>query len=612
LSVDPKVFRPEDIAALVADTVLRLIESGEPDRDLLEIASELATVLRDGEMRGLADRGSQYWYWVAAIESALAFFAGDGTGNAKHKGQAFRALRLAMSSSGGKGLLPIAGWVDAEFEEFWKVSLAAQALAVVWLSGGRMAPADVRAELNQIASIAASHGAVRLVAAVQRVARELSLSIPATPTPRTSSALSRGMRPADIASRMIRDGRPDLCEPTVKRSVLAELVSDAGADGPVAVRLAELLEGLAVADIWPFMFGGPPSGWGAIRGDPLFDSLFYRAAAIGAGRRTGRLSWRNLPDLVAGRSTVWLRELDADLSQVIVVSSAPHAGWRSSLVRLRQRASEALGNLAAGRAHALGSEDFQELGDLLLGPLLADTTCPQLLTAVLSPALRCLPLEALRVEDKALADNTLVSVLPSLLAVATRNARGLEPGDKLRVVGLFDPSLTGAKGEIEALRDLVRRDQADGVGFNGPKGLRRALEAESWDLLTVAAHGTVRGGVPLLELPGGTLSLPELLEWTLPPVVNLGACRSAQASGAAVPLEWVTAALRRGARSVVAARWPIPDHTTARITTQFYANLAKQKYQHAAPAFWDAIRSERDRSLHPWLWAGLGLFGDEL
>jgi hypothetical protein len=605
------VFRPEDLAALVADTVLRLIENGDRDRDVLAAAAELATALRDGETRGLADRGGQYWYWIAATESALAFSARTRPASARHRAQAFRALRQAKSSAAGTELLPVEGWAGAEIEEFWKVSLAAQALAIIWLRRAQMAQADVRTELTRIAAIAARHGAARLAAAVRGVARDLNLDVPDAPRPRVTSAMSRGLSPAELASRMIGDGRPDLCEPVAKRSALAELASDAGASGPVAARLAELVEALAVADIWPFMFGGPPAGWGAVRGEPLFDSLFYRAAAIGAGRRTGSLPWRDVTDLVAGTTTLWLRELRSDFSQVIVVSSSPRTGWRSELVRLRRRGSAALADLAAGRAHALTEADFSELGDQLLGPLIAGAGRPPALTAVLSPNLRCVPLEALHVDDDAVAESTLVSVLPSLLGVATRDARGLEVTGPLRVLGLFDPSLVGAEYEIAALRDLVGRGYADGVAFNGPKGLGRALEEDSWDLLTVAAHGTIRGGVPLLELPAGILALPELLKWTLPPVVNLGACRSAQASGAAVTLEWVTAALRRGARTVIAARWPIPDQTTARIATQFYANLAEQKYRHAAPAFWDAVRNERERNPHPWLWAGLGLFGDE-
>jgi CHAT domain-containing protein len=197
-----------------------------------------------------------------------------------------------------------------------------------------------------------------------------------------------------------------------------------------------------------------------------------------------------------------------------------------------------------------------------------------------------------------------------MLATASRSVPDVAVGSKLRVIGLFDRSLPGAAREIEILRDLVRRGQADGVGFDGPVRPRHALENGQWDLLTVAAHGSVRGGVPLLNLPSGELGLPQLLEWTLPPVVNLGACRSAEPGSPVVPLEWVTVALRRGARSVVAARWPISDYGTARIISRFYVNLAERRYQHAAHAFWDAARLEIDRPA--WWWAGLGLFGDEL
>ena len=55
----------------------------------------------------------------------------------------------------------------------------------------------------------------------------------------------------------------------------------------------------------------------------LFDSLFYRVAAVGAGRRSGSLKWRELSDLVSGNSTLWLRELDTELS---VVAGASFSG----------------------------------------------------------------------------------------------------------------------------------------------------------------------------------------------------------------------------------------------------------------------------------------------
>lgn len=612
MSPDPKIYRPEDLAALVADSVLRLINGADHHEDAVKTAIELAAALRDGETRGLADRGPQYWYWLAATEAALAFSVEADQARACHKMVAFRALRMARMSAAEVALLPVISWADADVEEFWKVGLATQALAVTWLRAPRMAPADVLDQLQRIASIAAVHSGARLAVATQHIARDLKLELPLTRKPRASSRAVRGTHPAQIARRMITDGRPDLCEPTVKRSVIAELARLGGASGPVAARLAELNEAIAVADVWPFMFGGPPSGWGPVRDDPLFDSLFYRAAAIGAGRRTGSLPWLNAQDLAAGTSTLWLRELNANFSAIVGVSYAPDAGWRSALVRLRGTARNALVRLAAGHIRALEPDDFLGLGELLLGSLFDCAALPRLLTAVLSPGLRCLPLEVLRIDGQVLADSTLVSVVPSLLAVASRTTPSLDFGNRLRVLGLFDQSLSGAVAEIEVLRDLVRRGAAGGVAFNGPTRLRHALETGTWDVLTIAAHGGIRAGVPVLEPPARPLSIPEMLEWTLPPVVNLAACRSAEPTSTAVPLDWVTVALRRGARSVIAARWAVPDRSTSRITARFYTNLAERRYQHAATAFWDAVRTERDRRPDPWFWAGLGLFGDEL
>lgn len=614
MSVDPRVLRPEDLAALVADSVLRLIDGRKDDQDKVDVAVQLAQALRDGETQGLAERGVQYWYWVAATESALAFSRQATRASARHRELAFRALRLAKSAAPGLPLLLVSELSGADIEEFWKVSLAAQALAVVWLRSSRLAPAEVATQLSQISVIAARYDAPRLTAAVRRMAHTLQLLAPRTRKPRASSLAVRGSRPQQVAERMIRDGRPDLCEPTAKRSALAEIARLAGASGPAAVRVAEFLEAIALADVWPFIFGGPPSGWGSLRGDPIFDSLFYRAAAIGAGRRTGAVPWRDIPALVSGTSTLWLRELAVDLSVIAGCAFTPGSGWRSVAVRLPSRARTSLKRLTAGNVQALTAGDFTELGELLLEPLLdpptADAVGPRPVTAVLSPRLRCVPLEAFRIGGQQLVMDTLVSVLPSLLAVASRTVPEMAAGSKLRVTGLFDRSLPGAAAEIAVLRDLVRRGKADGVGFDGPVLLRRALENDQWDLLTFAAHGTVRSGVPMLNPPSGTLGLPQLLEWTLPPIINLGACRSAEPGSPVVPLEWVTVALRRGARSVVAARWPVSDYGAARIVSRFYSNLAERRYRHAGHAFWEAARRESERP--PWWWAGLGLFGDEL
>jgi len=72
----------------------------------------------------------------------------------------------------------------------------------------------------------------------------------------------------------------------------------------------------------------------------------------------------------------------------------------------------------------------------------------------------------------------------------------------------------------------------------------------------------------------------------------------------------MTVALRRGARLAIAARWEIPDKSTARIMNRFYKKLAEDRSGYASVSFWKAVAEERRRNDHPWYWAGLGLFGD--
>lgn len=109
MSLDPKVYRAEDLAALVADTVLRLFESVDSDPAVQQTAAEVAQALRDGEKQGLGKRGNQYWYWVAALESAFAYSIGEGKMKAHHRALGFRALRLARLCASSGSLLPVTG-----------------------------------------------------------------------------------------------------------------------------------------------------------------------------------------------------------------------------------------------------------------------------------------------------------------------------------------------------------------------------------------------------------------------------------------------------------------------------------------------------------------------
>ena len=63
---------------------------------------------------------------------------------------------------------------------------------------------------------------------------------------------------------------------------------------------------------------------------------------------------------------------------------------------------------------------------------------------------------------------------------------------------------------------------------------------------------------------------------------------------------------------MIAARWPVPDRSAARIGSRFYRDLAERRFAHVAVAVSDEVRAERARRDDPWFWAGLGLFGDIL
>ena len=69
--------------------------------------------------------------------------------------------------------------------------------------------------------------------------------------------------------------------------------------------------------------------------------------------------------------------------------------------------------------------------------------------------------------------------------------------------------------------------------------------------------------------------------------------------------------LARGARTVVASLWPVPDEIGARLMTEFYKHMHQEDMGSEA-ALSAAMRSlaQRKRSSHPALWAAFRSFYD--
>ncbi len=179
----------------------------------------------------------------------------------------------------------------------------------------------------------------------------------------------------------------------------------------------------------------------------------------------------------------------------------------------------------------------------------------------------------------------------------------------MMVLGLFDDSLPGVDQEIESLRNLVRSGYVDGKAFSWSSvSIEQALTEARFDLLTVSAHGALTAGIPTLELPRGSIGVPQILRWPVPRQVCFAACRSAQGGPSNTPTDLVTACIRQGARSVLAARWPIPDESIGRMLSSIYTAMATRNLPLSLAAR-SAALDERDRNSNPWFWAGLGLFG---
>jgi CHAT domain-containing protein len=591
-----------DFSALIARLCIDLVCA--PHDATFAAAEEAAAASR--QTLDETPARNQVLYGLCAIESALARASRTPSARSTHE----RAALDALDAAGGATVLPlpVASWAT-DLDEHIAIVIAAQLVAILaGPSSELILEGSAHGELEAIASLAVRCNAPLLFDATQRVARDLGLVIDGS----AGTAYLPDLPDADpweLACLLVSEGRPDFATPPLRRAALQAAIAAANND---ALRCANLLEVIAVAEAWPVLAAGPAAGWGPVRHDPVFDAQFLRAALSGSARTERTITWQELvPEPDGPTAEVWLRETTRDCTSIVVAGHRAGAGWSSRVVELDAHLAQQLRALCTARPGDVDDEGLRSIGDALIAPYVDDANDgSELLTAILSARLRGLPIEALAPHGSALVEHTLVAVLPALSCLS--DADEPAPSDPLRVVGLFDESLPGAQAEIDALRVLVRAERADGIGFNGPQLLRRALDeaahATPFDVLTVAVHGKRMVGAPILDAPGGPIALTEFLGWRLPAKVNLACCRSGETDGESVSLDWTTACLRGGARTVVAARWSIPDESSARIVTHMFERMANDGLSMSV-ALRSAVLSERRRHPEPFYWAGLGLFG---
>ncbi len=401
--------------------------------------------------------------------------------------------------------------------------------------------------------------------------------------------------------------RPELLDPAAGHT-LHEVARTAADDGrPWAVREAvRLLETSAVAACEHLTI---EMAVNIVNRGAAFEALLHRSLLAGELQRR-RVARHEIPDptsiSLGGRSCLWLHELDGTFGTVVV-------GWRTSegdtaatSAVLTTAAQHALRDLAAGRPARMTAGVCDELGEKLLGQLAQRSGgIPDSLVVIPSMALRPLPVEALTICGKpVLGPETTVAVAPAL----TTWARLPQPPRLSRgygLLGVFDEDLPGAAAEMQHLRRLGRSGVVDGQAVQSPGKLGAQLREHSYDVLTLAVHGTVSPAGLTLHLPRGTATGVDVLGWHLPPIVVLAACRSGAAGTIRWPIDLATACLERGASTVIVSRWPVKDSTTATQMEALYTQLADGGTPGAA------LRSATCGSASEPLWsrANLTVFG---
>jgi hypothetical protein len=257
--------------------------------------------------------------------------------------------------------------------------------------------------------------------------------------------------------------------------------------------------------------------------------------------------------------------------------------------------------------------------DPLVAPL-SELTAPEDLL-ILSPTspLHVLPLHALEVDgDPLLVRNPIVycASLGVLRQCVTR--RGVPAA--ARTAALFgDP--TGDRAEAAGLvAELARVLKVEPVLHGAVTRQAFATAVARRDIVHFQGHAEHEPSEALesrLKMADGSLTARDVfgLREVTAGLVTLGACESAASliTAGDEPLGLIPAFLYAGARSVLAALWPVRDDSAAEVMRRFYgALLDADRPIHKAEALRRAVLAVRDdnRFAAPYHWAAFVLHGD--
>jgi hypothetical protein len=270
------------------------------------------------------------------------------------------------------------------------------------------------------------------------------------------------------------------------------------------------------------------------------------------------------------------------------------------------------GNGSSPEALLAGEQSFwAEVGEWLWRPLeIPSDGAPALL--IPEGPLFALPFCALWVDGGWLGDRHRFIISPSLRHYADAANRSLENESGLQLFEAPAANLPAVHDEVRAISTLLADTS---FKLHSPATREALLGAPPSRLWHFAGHARFRSDNPFysaLQLSDGPVFAADLRTRRVPVgLATLSACHSG--GGVAAPGEefagFVRSIMEMGARSVVAALWPVADESTSVWMCEFYKHWLR------GAALTDAVLAAqvhvRERWPSPYHWAAFSLFGME-
>jgi CHAT domain-containing protein len=269
----------------------------------------------------------------------------------------------------------------------------------------------------------------------------------------------------------------------------------------------------------------------------------------------------------------------------------------------------------------------QELECYLIAPLQPLLAHAKAGTLVFVPggALRTIPLGVLHDGQRFLIERYAVAVAPGLTLlepVALTRAPGAVLLGGVSEARQEFPPLPFVPRELSQVRQLFPGEELLDAQFELPR-LRREFTDQPYRIVHLATHGrfdrdasktfilTYHDKLSLNELE--RLLKPSKLRNEPVELLTLSACQTAAGDDRAA-LGLAGVAVKAGARSALATLWCVNDEASARLVTDFYAELKKSPTLNKAQALQAAQRRFLTdvRYGHPYYWAPFLLIGNWL